>query len=198
MALVKHGITENTPKSILLGAGTYYKGLTYTAGSNGAAGTWNGTCLGSTQGGGKISIEGEYLDLELDGALVRCAGLTIKQGGTATMEISMAELTADALTLGAHMKKESTSNATGYDLYVDKPDLEAGDYVENLAFVGKMASGGKNIIVIFEKALCKSAFELEAKHKENAVVKLTFEAYAGISGDLDTLPVKIYYPTATA
>lgn len=192
MALVKHGITASTPKNIVLGAGTYYKDLKFTAGQSSG---WSGTCLGATQGGGKISIEGEYLDLELDGALVLCEGLTIKQGGKATMEITMAELTADALTLGAHMKKESTSTATGFDLYVDKPEIETGDYVENLAFVGKMASGGKNIIVIFEKALCKSAFELEAKHKENAVLKLTFEAYADISGDLDTLPVKIYYPT---
>ena len=31
--------------------------------------------------------------------------------------------------------------------------------------------------------------------KENAVLKVVMEAYAENAGDLDTLPVKIYYPT---
>lgn len=188
----KHGVTENTPKDILLGAGTFHKGLTWDSSSK----TWKGTCVGATSGGGKVSIEGEYLDLEVDGALVLVKGLTVKQGGKASMEVSLAEINGDNIKMATNFKTE-TSDAEGYNLYVDKPNIEDGDYVDNFGFVGKTANGAKDIIIIFESALCKSAFELEGKNKEQSVLKVVMEAYAKNEGNLDTLPVKIYYPNAS-
>ena len=184
----KHGVTENTPKNILLGAGTYHKGLQFTNGK------WEGTCIGATSGGGKVSIEGEYLDIELDGALVLVKGLTVKQGGKASMEANIAELSGDNIKLATNFK-EGESDADGYAMFVDKPNIEEGDYTDDFGFVGKTANDQKDIIIIFESSLCKSAFELEPKNKENAVLKVVMEAYAENAGDLDTLPVKIYYPT---
>lgn len=192
MTLGKHGVTQQTAENIPLGAGTWHKNLRW----NSETQAWEGACVGATQGGGKISIQGEYLQIELDGALVKVKGLTVKQGGAAKMEINMAEFTGDTLQLATNFKK-GTSDAQGYDLYIDKPDLEEGDYVENFGFVGRTAKG-KMIIVIFEYALCTESFEFEPKGKENAVLKATLEAYAENRGDLDTLPVKIYYPSATA
>lgn len=185
----KHGVTTTTPENILLGAGTYHKGLKF---ENGA---WTGTCIGATSGGGKVTIEGEYLDIELDGALVLVKGLTVKQGGKASIEASMAELSGDNIQLATNFKK-GESDADGYDMFIDKAEIEEGDYIENFAFVGKTANGKKDIIIIFEYALCKSAFELEGKNKENSVLKVVLDAYAENAGDLDTLPVKIYYPSA--
>lgn len=183
----KHGVSENTPKNILFGAGTFHKGLKF------ANGKWEGTCVGATSGGGKVSIEGEYVDIELDGALVLVKGLTVKQGGKASMETNIAELSGDAIKMATNFK-EGESDAEGYAMYVDKPNIEDGDYLENFGFVGKTADGKKNLIVIFEQALCKSAFELEGKNKENSVLKVVLDAYAENAGDLDTIPVKIYYP----
>ena len=42
-----------------------------------------------------------------------------------------------------------------------------------------------------------SGLELEAKPKEAAVIKLTMEAYAENAGNLDRVPIKIYYPSAS-
>lgn len=189
----KHSISNTTPDNILLGAGTYHKELKW----NSETSKWEGTTIGATSGGGKISIEGEYLDIELDGALVLVKGLTVKQGGKASMEATLAEMSGDNIKMATNFKK-GDSDATGYEMYVDKPNIEEGDYVENFGFVGKTANGKKDIIVIFEYALCKSAFELEGKNKEASVLKLVMDAYAENAGDLDTLPVKIYYPTETA
>ena len=188
----KHGVTENTPKDILLGAGTFHRGLSWDSSGK----KWMGTCVGATSGGGKVSIEGEYLDLELDGALVLVKGLTVKQGGKASMEASLAEINGDNIKMATNFK-QGDSDATGYDLFVDKPNIEEGDYVDNFGFVGKTANGAKDIIIIFESALCKSAFDLEGKNKEQSVLKVVMDAYAENEGDLDTLPVKIYYPTAS-
>lgn len=190
----KHGITTETPKNIFLGAGTFHKGFGWDV----EAKAWKGTCIGATSGGGKVSIAGEYLDLELDGALVNFKGQTIKQGGIATMEVSLAELNGDNIKMATNFKKAETSDADGYDLFVDKPNIEEGDYTDGFAFVGKTADGKKDVIIIFESSLCKEAFELEGKPKEASVLKLVMTAYAENDGDLDTLPVKIYYPKATA
>ena len=187
----KHGISTTTPENILLGAGTFHKGLKWDSQSK----TWTGTCVGATSGGGKVAIEGEYLDIELDGAMVLVKGLTVKTGGKANMEVNIAELSGDSIKMATNFK-EGESDAEGYKMYVDKPAIEEGDYIDNFGFVGKTANGKKDIIIIFESSLCKSAFELEGKNKEASVLKLTLEAYAENQGDLDTLPVKIYYPEA--
>ena len=190
MSIVKHGITATTPTNILLGAGTYYKGLTF------ASNAWSGTVLGATSGGGKISIKGEFIDLELDGALVKFKGQTVKQGGTASAEVNFAEVNKDILKM-ATLFKDGEDSVGGFDVLEDKATIVDGDYIQNFGFVGQTADGSKNIIVVFEYALCTSGLEIESKGKEQTIVKLTLDAVANNTGDLNTLPFKIYYPTAT-
>lgn len=185
----KHGVSTTTPGNILLGAGTYHENMKF------ASGAWSGNILGATNGGGKITIAGELKDLEVDGALVKLKGMTVKQGGTASAEVTFAELSNNILKT-ATLFKEGTSDADGFTMLEDKATIEEGDYIEGFGFVGKTADGKKDIVVIFDYAICTSGLELEAKNKEQSVVKLTLEACAAIDGDLDTLPVRIYYPEA--
>ena len=100
--------------------------------------------------------------------------------------------------LGRSGIRDAYETGTGSIAIRSKARIEEGDYIENFGFVGKTANGKKDIIVIFEYALCTSGMEIEAKNKEAAVVKLTMECYAENAGDLDTLPVRIYYPTVQA
>ncbi|MBO5957546.1 MAG: hypothetical protein J6Q39_08325 [Bacteroidales bacterium] len=186
----KHGVSTTTPENVLLGAGTIHKNLKWDSASK----KWTGDIIGATAGGNKLAIAGEVIDIELDGALVKVKGLAVKQGGTASLEVNFAELNSEVIQRGT-LFEIGESDAEGYILFKDKADITEGDYIENFGFVGKTANGKKDIIVIFENSLCTSGFELEGKNKENSVVKLTMEAYANIDGDLDTLPVKIYYPT---
>ena len=187
----KHGITANTPQNVLLGAGTYMKNLKFTDGK------WTGDILGATSGGGKISIVGEFYDIPVDGAMVKVKGLTVKNGGTVTVEATFAEISTDVMKM-ATLFAEGESDADGFQMLQDKAAIEEGDYVDGFGFVGKTANGAKDIVILMESALCTSGMEIEPKNKEAAVVKLTMEAYAENSGDLDTLPVKIYYPADTA
>lgn len=188
----KTGVSANTPKNILFGAGTIHKGLKYTTNA------WNfaNSIVGATSGGSKLSIIPEVTKVEVDGALVAAKGLSVKTGETATMEINFIELTEDIIK-AATLGKDGTSDDTNYDVIVPKADIQEGDYWENIAFVGKTLDG-KNIIAVLENALCTSGFEQEGKNKEGAVGKYTFECHAELTGDLDTLPWKIYYPNATA
>lgn len=186
----KHGITENTVKNILFGAGTVHKNLKYTDNA------WNfaESIIGATSGGSKLSIVPEVTYLDIDGPTVKTKGLSKKTGETATLEINFIELTLE-LIKSATMGKEGVSDDTNYNLIESKADVEDGDYFENIAFVGKTLDG-RNVIAILDNALCTSGFEQEGKNKEGAIGKYTFECHADPNSDFDTLPWHIYYPKA--
>lgn len=185
------GITENTPKRIMLGAGTIHKGLTFSAS------TWNfeESLICATSGGSKLSIVPEFTDIEVDGALVKVKGLTVKTGETATLEINPVELTPDILKMALIGDTASDETATGYTKLTSRAVINEGDYVQNLAYVGKTIEGNP-IIIIFKNALCTSGLELEGKNKEAAVPALTFECFADLSPAADTLPWSIYWPSS--
>ena len=194
----KTGVTTNTPKNILFGAGTIHKNLKYTPGAQGAAGTRNFTesLMGATSGGSKLNIIPEVTKIEADGALVPVKGLSVKTGEAASMEINFLEITKDLLK-AAVIGKDGTSEDATYDLIESKSNIEEGDYYDNIAFVGQTLDG-RNVIAILNNALCTSGLELEGANKEGAVPAITFESHADIDGDLDTLQYKIYYPKAKA
>jgi len=189
--LKSSGITAETPKNILLGAGTLHKGLTFTDGK------WNfeESLIGATSGGTKISIVPEFKDIEVDGALVKVKGLAVKIGETATVETNMVELTADWIK-NTVVGQEGESKYEGFDVIESKRQLEDGDYIENFGFIGKKLNGDP-VIIIFDYALCTSGFEHEGKNKENGVFKATFECYAELSSEADVLPYHIYTPSTT-
>lgn len=188
------GITENTPGNLMLGAGTIHQGLKYTTETG-----WNfkESIIGATSGGSKFTITPEFLDPEVDGANVKVKGLARKVGETASLETNFAEITPEIMKWAVIGSSKDSTTATGYTEVTSKPRIEEGDYIENFGYVGKTLDG-KAIIIIFDNALCTSGLEVEGKSKEMAVLKATFECYANIDGDLETLPYHIYYPKAQA
>lgn len=190
------GITENTPKTIMLGAGTIHKGLTFTAAESGATGSWNfsESLICATSGGSKLSIVPEFYDVPVDGALVKVKGLTVKVGETATLEINPIELTPEVLKMAVIGDSSTSTTISGYDEIKSRAIINTGDYITNMGYVGKTIEG-KPIIIIFDNALCTSGLELEGKNKEAAVPAFTFECFADLSPEADTLPWHIYYPT---
>lgn len=189
----RSGITPDTPKSVMLGAGTIHKNLTFTEGA------WNfeESLVAATNGGSKFSITPEVYKIPLDGANVNVQGLTKKVGETATIEVNFAEIKKDLVKAAIFGTEDVENVATEYDVILPKEDIETGDYWENIAFVGKTVEG-KNIIVIMENALCTSGFSTDAKNKTEGVAAMTFECYAKLDGDHNKLPYKIYLPKTTA
>lgn len=190
------GVTANTPKNIIFGAGTIHKGLECTDG------VWNfaESLIGATQGGSKVTIKPEIKDIEADGALVKIKGLAVKTGETATMDINFLEITPELLkmsVLGTDTEGTEVIGIDGYNAIESKAKIVAGDYIENLGFIGKTLEGAP-VVVIFDVALCTNGMEHEEKNKENSVLKMTFDCYADMTGDMQTLPYHIYYPTPVA
>lgn len=195
----KHGITSETVKKMLLGAGVIYKNLKYTAGTGGAAGSWSGTVLGATSGGITYHHEIQWLEVEVDGATVLVKGVSRqKVGESAYLEGAMTEITADILKTALHMV-EATSEDSAYTKYVSKENInETDDYLENIAYVGTL-SNGKNVIIILPNAICLEAFEINPQNANQTTFNVRFECTADLENDtLNKLDVAIYYPTATA
>lgn len=231
------GITKDTPKNVLFGAGTVHKGLKFVATyaltadetaqdgktyytktgesyvvaeiSTGepttggtyyekTGGAWNfeDSLICATSGGSSLSIAPEYVDIEIDGALVKIKDLKKKTGETATMTIHPAELKSDILKMALIATDQKATDAEGYNVIESKADIETGDYLENIAFVGKRLDGTP-IIVVMDNALCTSGLELEVANKEGSFPELVFECHAELTPEADKLPYHIYYPTPT-
>jgi hypothetical protein len=191
--LKSSGITADTPKNIMLGAGTIHKGLTL------ADGKWNfeESLIGATSGGSKFSIVPEFMDIDVDGALVKVKGLRQKVGETATMEVNFIEMTPELLKMCVVGDVGESTDYEGYSEITSRARLNENDYISNLGYVGKKTDGTP-IIIIFEQAICTSGLEVEGKNKEAGVFAGTFECVADISPEADTLPWRILYPTVNA
>lgn len=195
MALKKHGITTETIKKMILGAGVIYKNLKY----NTETSEWTGTPLGATSGGIKFNWEATWLDVEVDGATVLVKGISKqKVGEAAYIEGQMTELTEDILVTALHLV-EDTSEDANYTKYVTKDNVtETDDYLDNIAYVGTLSSG-MNIIIILPNAICTEAFELETKNAEQTTFAVRFDCTADLENNtLNKLDIGIYYPVATA
>ena len=191
--LKSSGITADTPKNIMLGAGTIHKNFTLTDG------VWNfeESLIGATSGGSKFSIVPEYMQIEVDGALVKVKGLQQKAGEVATMEVNFVEMTPELLKMCVIGDSAVSTDYEGYTEITSRARIQESDYIKNLAYVGKK-SDGTPIIIIFEQAICTSGLEVEGKNKEAGIFKGVFECVADLTPEADTLPWRILYPTPSA
>lgn len=187
-----NGITAETVENIQFGAGTIHKGLKHDGG------TWNfeESCVGATKGGSSLKIVPEFYTVSPDGSSVAVKDFKRKIGETATIDVNLLELDADMIKASV-IGKEGECDVEGFGLIESKPNIETGDYWENIAFVGETLAG-KQIIVIMPNALCTSGLTLDGKSGEESVYKFTFECHGDASESLTGLPYKIYYPKASA
>ena len=159
---------------------------------------WYGTELGATSGGGTITIEQEFLDLELDGKTVKVRGMDKKVAEVANMQLNLGEYVEDTLVNALHLVLDTEdTTATGYKKYSSVNSISDSDYLDNIGFVG-FTTDDRAIIFIMENAVCLSAFEYQGQNKTQGTFALTYECTASIDqDDLEHLPYHLYFPTQT-
>lgn len=189
--LKNHGITEETVQNLMFSAGAYYKNLKVPTSTTEK---WTGTPLGATSGGGGFTVKPNYEQLQLDGATVAVKGTYVKNGEVASMKMNMTEFTEGVVVGALHLVEDTKANITGYKKFVSKANLEEDDYLENIAFVGKLIDG-RQVIVVMENAICVGAFEVDPKNGSQATYELEYQCTADITqDDLEHLPYHIYFP----
>ena len=183
------GITAGTPSRILFGAGVYFKGVEYSETVAPTAEEIQAKIMGATQEGGTLTITPEFFAPELDGATVAIKELQMKVGETAQMEVSFAELTAEAMAQTAIGKITATSDGN-YDV-VTSSELRAGHFLDGFGYYGKFMDG-RPMIILFKQALCTSGATTDAKNKTNSLFKGTFACMSDIAYSTTKLPYAIF------
>lgn len=195
MSLQRTGYTKSTPKYYWVDAGAVYKNLKY----NKEKKEWEGTLLGATADGNKVTIEQEYRKIDIDGVVVDAVGQKVLQGSSAKMETNVKEITAENIRLsinGSIREADEDEAPEGYKVVEGKSTLEDSDYIANLALVGTMTGSEQPIIVVLDNVLCTSGLDTDTKDDAEAVIKMTFEAHASADQVADRkLPARIYFPS---
>lgn len=191
---IKSGVTSGTPAKILFGAGVYFQGVTYDEKTAPEEEAIKAAIIGATQEGGKISITPEFFTPEIDGVLVPLMETEQKVGETATMEVSMIEISPEFMA-HAVIGEINDSTDNNYDV-ITSSELRTGHYYEGFGYYGELLDG-RPFIVIFKNALCTSGFAHEGKNKENAKFTGTFECRSDITYGVEKLPYALFVRKST-
>lgn len=186
---LKSGITTGTPSKILFGAGVYFHGVKYDEKEAPEEAEIKAAIVGATQEGGKISIVPEFFRPEIDGVYVPLMETEQKIGETASMEVSMIEISPEFMA-HAVVGEINDSSDKNYDV-ITSTELRTGHYYDGFGYYGELLDG-RPFIVIFKHALCTSGFAHEGKSKENAKFTGTFECRSSIDYGVEKLPYALF------
>lgn len=190
MAVQTTGYTNNSPLFYLLDAGAVYKNLTYDA----VTGTFTGTLLGATSGGNEFALEQVTRTVPVDGLKGAGKGNTVIDEEIPTLTVNLKELTASNLALAIAGSRTDTTDAN-YDVITTKGKIELSDYLDNIAFVGRLSGSSDPVVIMIENAISLEGLTIATEDKNEAVVPVVFKGHY----DQDNItsgsaPFKIYWP----
>lgn len=188
MAISTVGVTKQTAERMLLDAGAIYKNLKYENGE------WTGEALGATSGGNEFQVEIEQRQPEIDGIKSRIKGLSFVNAHEAQLTVNLKELTAQNIktAIGPADIDDTDPN---FDIITGRAHIEDADYLENIAYVGRLSGSQKPVIIILKNALSAEGFTMSSEDNNEAVVPITFYAYADFEdAQAGKTAYEIYWP----
>lgn len=193
MTLPNSGYTKTSSENFMINAGTIAINVKWDEQSK----SFTGTPLGATTDGTKVNIEQKYRKIAVDGTThMDVQGLWVLDEAHATVGAKLKELTASNMALGLNGTTKESEEYDGYTEIESKRYLSEGDYIENMAVIGKLTGSDKPIIILLDNVLTTSAFALETKDGDEAAID--YEGTANASFEQlqnDQFPWKILYPT---
>ena len=182
MAVVKHGVSTDTPDRILIDAGAVYTGWTNVASP--------GTLLGATKGGNVFELNRTIRRIDPDGAKGPVKGFRRIEEVVATLTVNLMEITKENLLIALAGSSASAQVITG-------DEIDDSDYISKVALVGTITGfdgTSAPIICVLENCLVDGPFSLGLNPKDEAVLTLVFTAHY-LDSDLDSEPWEITYPS---
>lgn len=186
------GIGTNTKKHLLLDAGAFIKNFseTDTIDANMAK------VIGATDGGGSFSAVPTIHNVTLDGAPSHVKGLERIDEWVVTFGATVKEQTVDSLklALGAANTEEATvATNKSYTKITGKAEIEDSDYIDNIAWVGRLSGSLDPVIIILKNVLSINGLSFSMADKSEAGIAMTMTAHYD-ADDLETPPFDILYP----
>ncbi len=186
------GFTSGTKNNLFIDAGVYFKNFIYGTDTFTSA-LAAGKCIGATQGGGSFSAVPKMRAIQVDGVKGAAKGLQVIDSWEVKMSANILEVSADSIK-NALAAFENTVEADGfYDKIEARNYILDDDYIDNIAFVGKIIGTSKPIIIIIKNVLNTKGLTLTPQDNKEGLIQLEFMAHYD-STDLDSPPFEIYHP----
>lgn len=185
MTLKTSGFNDKTAEHLLLDAGAVYKNFDEEL--------MTGDLIGATQGGNEILIEPVMRHIRPDGVKSDYVkGLTVIDTINVSLTTNLMEFTKDTLSmaLGA---TEVTTGTNGYDEIKGKHFIAESDYLDNIAYVGRVSGSSEPVIILIYNALSTEGLELNMEDAAEGVLPVTFFGHVAPE-NMDNPPYKILYP----
>lgn len=188
------GYTAETPKSLLLDAGAFFKNF-YVGTDTFATAVTAGKLLGATQGGGNFSAVPTIRNIAIDGIKGNAKGLQAIDDWVVTLTANVKEVKKETIeTALAASSVDSTTN-NKYDIITADNEIALTDYIDNITWIGNQSGTNEPVIIQVYNALNTNGLTLNVADKAEAVLALTFTGHY-TDTDLDSPPFAIYYPKA--
>lgn len=193
MAVKTVGFQQETPQRMLLDAGAIYKNLTY----DDTSGDFTGTLLGATSGGNEFQVEIEQRQPEIDGVKSRVRGLKYINSHEAQLTVNLKELTAQNIKNAIGPADVDTSGAN-FDIVTGRSNIEDEDYLDNIAFVGRLSGSDKPVVIQLKNALSAEGFTMTSEDDNEAIIPIIFHAHADYEDiEAGKTAYEIYWPKET-
>lgn len=173
MAVNPVGVTKQTAERMVLDAGAIYKNLQY----DDIEGTFTGEALGATSGGNEFVVEIEQRQPELDGVKSRIKGLKFINSHEAHLVVNLKELTAENIK-NAIGPADIDDTDTNFDIVTGRTTIEDTDYLDNIAYVGRLSGSQKPVVIMLQNALSAEGFTMTSEDDNEAIIPITFQAHA--------------------
>lgn len=185
------GFTQKTAENLLLDAGAVFKNFDPTTDTFDTAVT-AGKLIGATRNGSKFSAKPSVRQIQIDGVKGAAKGLEVIDEWTVELSTNLLEVTQKSVEL-ALISAETDSSGTDYHEIKARNYILPSDYIENIAYLGKLSGSEKPIIIVVYNAVSLEGLSMEMKDKDEAVIPLTFRGHYDTT-TLDNPPFAIYYP----
>jgi hypothetical protein len=152
-----------------------------------------GKLIGATQGGNSLSVIPTMRQVQADGAKGPWKDGEVIDAWKCTLTANFLEMTKDVIKAGLGASTIDTDSNGFYDIIQAAQYVCSDDYIDNIAWVGRISGSNKPFVVVLKNVLANSGLTFSPADNAEGIVPVTFVAHYDPS-DLDTPPVNIYVP----
>ena len=196
MARSYTGITEKTPKNLLLDAGVLYINFDLEVDTPATA---KAKILGATAGGTSFSAVPEIRKPGIDGAKGSVKGLHILEFWEVSMKTTLIEFTPEtfAKALGVSDSEEVKLGLIDYAKITPRDAVAGTDYIDNITLATRLSGSNEPVYIQIFNALSTGGFSVDYKDADDITAEITFEANYD-PANLDNPIFNIHFPKRAA
>jgi hypothetical protein len=129
--------------------------------------------------------------IQIDGIKGNAKGLQVIDSVEIKIKANMLESTPENLRLAINGDIDETGLV--YDVISGRTTIELTDYIDNIAWVGRLSGSSEPVIIIIENALSTGGLQLKQEDNKEGIIPLEFTAHFDPSAPT-TVPFEIRFP----